>query len=79
MARKVPLSSNGVMPPMSLELEISDENKGPIKSGSIDSKPNPTWAQFLPLVFLILIELGAMVFLCYKCEHPAEVSTLQGR
>lgn len=62
---------------MSTNLIISDESSTRVSSAGIDSKPNRTWIQFLPIVFLILIELGGMVLLCYKCEHPAEVSIFQ--
>ncbi len=64
---------------MSTNLVISDESSTRVRSASIDSKPNRTWVQFLPIVFLTLIELGGMVLLCYKCEHPAQVSIFQER
>ena len=64
---------------MSTNLAISDERRTRARSASEDSKLNRTWIQFLPLVFLILIELGGMVLVCYKCEHPTTVSIFQGR
>jgi hypothetical protein len=68
--RKVPFFVKGVMRHMSTNLVISDERSALARSRTIDSKPNRTWVKFLPLVLLILIELGGMALLCYKCEHP---------
>jgi len=64
---------------MSSNLITSDESRTRARSAGADSKPNRTWIRFLPLVFLILIELGGMVLLCYKCEHPTRVSIFQSR
>jgi hypothetical protein len=66
----VPFVVKGVMRHMSTNLIISDERNAPARSRTIDSKPNRTWIKFLPLALLILIELGGMVLLYYKCEHP---------
>jgi hypothetical protein len=63
---------------MSTNMVVNDESRTRAGSTIVDSKPNQTWTRFLPLVFLILIELGGMVLLCYKCEHPTEISIFQG-
>jgi len=78
-ARKVLFSGKGVMWPMRTNLVISDESKTRARSAIVDSKPDRSWVRFLSLVFLILIELGAMFILCYKCEHPTAVSIFQRR
>jgi len=57
---------------MSTNVVITDEIGAPARSRTVDSKPNRTWIKFLPLALLISIELGGMVLLCYKCEHPEE-------
>jgi hypothetical protein len=62
------------MPVVRGNLEIGEENKDANQSGNLDSKADSTWIHFLPLVFLILIEIGGMALLCYKCEHPTWVS-----
>jgi hypothetical protein len=64
---------------MSTNLVISGERNAPARSTAIDSKPNRTWIKFLPLVLLILIELGGIVLLCYKCEHPEAFLIFCGR
>jgi len=79
VAHRVSFFDKGVMRPMSTNLITSGESRTWVRSRTIDSKAKRTWIQFLPLVFLILIELGGMVLLCYKCEHPAEVSIFQER
>ena len=64
---------------MSTNLVINDESSTRTRSAISESKTNRTWIQFLPLVVLILVALGGMVVLCYKCEHPTKVSIFQGR
>ena len=54
---------------MSTNLAISDERRTRARSASEDFKRNRTWIRFLPLVFLILIQLGGMVLVCYKCAQ----------
>jgi len=64
---------------MSTKLVVSNESKTRARSTIVDSKPNPTWTRFLPLVFLILIELGGMIVLCYRCLHPRQAPIFEGR
>jgi hypothetical protein len=66
----VPFFVKGEMRQMSTNLVITDEIGAPARSRTVDSKPNRTWIKFLPLALLVLIELGGMVLLYYKCEHP---------
>jgi len=57
---------------MSTNLVVNDVSRTRAISAIVDSQPKRTWIHFLPLVFLILVEIGGMIVLCYKCEHPTE-------
>jgi hypothetical protein len=37
------------------------------------------WGALMLLAILIVIEFVGMAALCYRCEHPAEVSIFQDR
>jgi hypothetical protein len=75
----VPFFIREVMRHMSANLVISDESSAPARSRTVNSKTNRTWIKFLPLALLIFIELGGMLLLCYKCEHPEAFLIFCGR
>jgi hypothetical protein len=54
-----------------------DQRSGKFSEHRFEAQPNID--TILAFVFLILIELGGMVVLCYKCERPAAVSIFRDR
>jgi len=64
---------------MSTQPMIRDEVTTPMEAGKTDSPSRPKWPLLAAVAFLILIEVGGMVLLCYQCEHPTPVRMLQDR
>lgn len=45
--------------------------------GEANATTNPGLSPYLMLGVLMLVSIGAMLLLCYKCEHPTSFQTLQ--
>jgi len=64
---------------MSTQPMIRDEVTTPVEAAKTDSPSRPKWPLLAAVAFLILIEVGGMVLLCYQCENPTPVRMLQDR
>jgi len=64
---------------MSTQPMIRDGVTTPMEAGKTDSPSRPKWPLLAAVAFLILIEVGGMVLLCYQCENPTPVRMLQDR
>ena len=64
---------------MSMQPMIVNENTTSMEAAKSDSQSRRKWPLLAAVAFLILIEVGGMLPLCYRCENPAPVPTLQGR
>ena len=64
---------------MSTQPMIRDGVTTPMEAGKTDSPSRPKWPLLAAVAFLILIEVGGMVLLCYQCENPTPVRILQDR
>jgi hypothetical protein len=63
---------------MSMQLVINEDTTS-MEAAKTDSQPRRKWRLLTAVAFLILIEVGGMLLLCYQCENPAPVPMLQGR
>ena len=63
---------------MSMQLVINEDTTS-MEAAKTDSQPRRKWRLLAAVAFLILIEVGGMLLLCYQCENPAPVPMLQGR
>jgi hypothetical protein len=63
---------------MSMQPVISNEDTA-MEAAKTDSQSRRKWPLLVTVAFLILIEVGGTLLLCYPCENPAPVPTLQGR
>ena len=64
---------------MSPQPMIRDEATTPVEAAKTDSPSQRKWPRLAAVAFLILLELGGMVLLCYQCENPTPVRMLQDR
>jgi hypothetical protein len=64
---------------MSMQPMMSNGDTTLMEAAKTDSQPRGKWALLVTVAFLILIEVGGTLLLCYRCESPAPVPTLQGR
>jgi len=63
---------------MSMQPLIMNEDTA-MEAAKTDSQPPRKWRLLAAVAFLLLIEVGGTVLLCYQCENPAPVPMLQGR
>ena len=63
---------------MSMQLVINEDTTS-IEAAKTDSQPRRKWRLLAAVAFLLLIEVGGVLLLCYQCENPAPVPMLQGR
>jgi|AmaraimetFIIA100_FD_contig_31_65096501_length_371_multi_4_in_0_out_0_1 hypothetical protein len=63
---------------MSMQLVINEDTTS-MEAAKTDSQPRRKWRLLAAVAFLLLIEVGGMLLLCYQCENPAPVPMLQGR
>ena len=64
---------------MSVQAVIINEDATLMEVTKTDSQPRRKWRLLAAVAFLLLIEVGGMLLLCYQCENPAPVPMLQGR
>ena len=64
---------------MSMQPVIMNEDTTSMEAAKTDSQPRRKCRLLAAVAFLILIEFGGMLLLCYRCENPAPVPMLQGR
>ena len=64
---------------MSKQPMIMNEDTTLMDAAKTGSQPRRKWRLLATVAFLILIEVGGMLLLCYPCENPAPVPILQGR
>jgi hypothetical protein len=62
---------------MSLQSTINDKDKTPVEVAEPDSTSRARWPLLAAVAFLILIEIGGTVLLCYRCEHLTPIRMLQ--
>jgi hypothetical protein len=58
---------------------IMNENTTSMEAVKTGSQPRRKWRLLATVAFLILIEVGGMLLLCYPSENHAPVPMLQGR
>jgi len=63
---------------MSMQLVINEDTTS-MEAGKTDSQPRRKWRLLAAVAFLLLIEVGGTLLLCYQCENSAPVPMLQGR
>lgn len=63
---------------MSMQLVINEDTIS-VEAAKTDSQPPQKWRLLAAVAFLLLIEVGGTLLLCYQCENPAPVPMLQGR
>ena len=64
---------------MRMQLMMINEDTTLMEAAKTDSQSQRKWPLLVTVAFLILIEVGGTLLLCYPCENPAPVPTLQGR
>ena len=64
---------------MSVQSVIINEDATLMEVTKTDSQPRRKWRLLAAVAFLMLIEVGGMLLLCYRYEYPAPVPMLQGR
>ena len=64
---------------MIMQAVIVNEDATLMEVAKTDSQPRRKWRLPAVVAFLILIEVGGMLLLCYRYENPAPVPMLQGR
>jgi hypothetical protein len=64
---------------MSMQPLMMNEDTTSMEAAKTDSQSRSKWGLLVTVACLILIEVGGTLLLCYRCENPAPVPTLQGR
>jgi len=64
---------------MSGQPMTNEEVTTPVESAKTDSPSRQKWSLLVAVAFLILIELGGMLLLGYRCENLTPVQVLQNR